>query len=95
MDENYAPGTDFVLGSQDVTQFKRRAINNEWYSKSQFLNDPIVQSRTESYDFRSTVEPIKDFRIQLSAKYKETSSYSEVYRYNGTGYETFNPLVQR
>lgn len=94
MDQNNAPGTEFVLGSQDVNQFKRQAITNDWYSKSQFLNDPIVQSRTESYDFRSTVEPIKDFRIQLSAKYKETSSYSEVYRYNGSGYETFNPLVR-
>lgn len=92
--ENNAPGTAFILGSQDINQFKRAAIANGWYSQSQFLNDPITQNRTESYDLRSTVEPFNDFRIQFSSKYKETSSYSEVYRYNGTGYETFNPLVR-
>lgn len=88
-----APGSDFILGDQDIDAYKELALRNNWYSQSEFLNAPITQTRTETYDLRSTIEPFKGFRIQLTAKYKESSSYSEVFRYTGSGYQSFNPLV--
>lgn len=91
--ENYAPGSAFILGSQDLDDYKRLALENNWMTQSQYLNDPITQSRTESYDLRSTIEPFNDFRIQFSANYKEISNYSEIYRNTGTGYQSFNPVV--
>lgn len=90
---NNAPGSAFLLGSQDLDAYKELAVQNDWLSRSTSLNDPIIQTRTENYNVKATVEPIKNFRIQLTGKYKETSSFSEVFRYNGNGYESFNPLV--
>ena len=51
MDENYAPGSEFVLRKSklsDENGFKRRALDNGWYSRSQFLNDPIVQTQEQN-----------------------------------------------
>ena len=96
-----APGSAFILGGQNLGDldivggngFKNLAVRNNWITRSTYLNDPITQSRTESYDLRSTIEPVKGFRIQLTANYKETANYSEVFRYNGTGYQSYNPVV--
>ena len=71
------PGWDFVAGLQPKISELSEAENytasdwlNEiakkgWISSSVFLNQEVAQSRAENYDGRLTVEPFKEFRIEL------------------------------
>jgi len=78
---NGAPGLGFVLGSQSPA-IKTNASQNGWLSKSPLQNNAYGQGNTTNFSLRVTVEPFKDFDIQLEAKKTRGANYSEVFRYN-------------
>ncbi|WP_246010515.1 T9SS outer membrane translocon Sov/SprA [Hymenobacter perfusus] len=65
-----APGVPFLLGRQeDLDGLFRRAYTNGWYtSESQYLNTPLSSLLTEALTLRTTLEPFRDFNIQLDAR---------------------------
>jgi cell surface protein SprA len=76
---NNAPGLAFTLGSQDPN-IRFIAAEKGWLSRSLELNIPFVQTRTKRLDFRASIEPLKDFKIQLAANFSRSDNYSEFYR---------------
>lgn len=90
---NYAPGLPFIFGSQNLDAFKAIGIENEWFTRSETNNNPILQLRKEEITVRGTVEPFKDFKIQLDANYTESTSYSEIFRQDEGEYKVFSPVL--
>lgn len=80
MDRDFnAPGWDFVLGSQNP-EIRHRAARNNWLVRNGEFTDSFEQSRTEDLNLRASIEPFKDFRIQLDASRSSISDYSEIFR---------------
>ncbi|WP_255416131.1 cell surface protein SprA [Reichenbachiella sp. MSK19-1] len=89
MDRDFAaPGWDFVLGSQDPN-IRIRAAKEEWLVKNGLFTVPFVQSRTEDINMRASIEPFKDFRIQVDAKRSNRAEYEEYYKWDSTTVNTF------
>jgi len=80
--ENYngstAPGWPFILGYQDP-RFPHRAIENGWLSKDSLLNSPYMMNYTNTFNFRSTIEPLPGFRVDLTANRSFTENMNEYY----------------
>jgi len=85
-----APGFPFILGEQDPG-IRIRAGKNGWLSESPDQNQLFTQSRTINMTARATIEPFKDFRIQVDLKRTETDSYNENYR---TDVDTLGNLIR-
>ena len=76
-----SPGWDFVFGSQD-SEIRRVAAENGWLVKNDYLNNPFIQSRSNNFQFRSTIQPLNSFRIQLDAKRIVTENFQETFRFD-------------
>ena len=65
-----APGVPFLLGKQyDLDALYNRAATDGWYTdQSQFLNTPISSLLTENLILRTSLEPFRDFNIQLEGR---------------------------
>ena len=89
---NQAPGVPFVFGVQD--DIRQTAADNGWITKSKYQNNPYTTTRAENISFRGTIEPIKQFRIEVSATRTWSESYTEFFRYNDTlgVYQSQNPM---
>jgi cell surface protein SprA len=73
-----SPGWPFVLGWQDP-RFPQRAIENGWLSKDSLLNTPFIMNHSNTWNFRSTIEPITGLRIDLTANRNYTQNQNEYY----------------
>jgi cell surface protein SprA len=73
-----APGWPFILGWQDKN-FPEKAINNNWLSRDPYINSPYTMSQTNSFNIRSTVEPLPGLRIDLTANRNYTENMNEYY----------------
>jgi len=76
-----SPGWNFIFGSQD-SEIRRIAAQNGWLVKNDFLNNPFIQSRSNNFQFRSTLQPLNFLRIQLDAKRIITENFQETFRYD-------------
>ncbi|WP_317195602.1 cell surface protein SprA [Hymenobacter sp. ISL-91] len=87
-----APGLPFILGQQqDLDGLFGKAYGNGWYTnQSQYLNAPLSSLLTEALTLRTTLEPIRDFNIQLDARRNLVRSRQVFYR-NVVNEETFEP----
>lgn len=88
-----APGWDFLFGSQ--RDIRGRALNNGWITNDPLLNQLYVNGIKEDLNFRATVEPIKDLRIELTALKSSDFNYSTTFKYvAGTNsFENLNPIT--
>ncbi|MCV9388121.1 T9SS outer membrane translocon Sov/SprA [Reichenbachiella ulvae] len=94
MDRDFAaPGWDFIMGSQDP-EIRHRAARNDWLVKNGEFSDSFEQSRTEDLNIRASIEPFKDFRIQVDAKRNNRAEYSEIHRYDADSgiFRSLSPL---
>ncbi|WP_018675287.1 cell surface protein SprA [Riemerella columbina] len=58
------PTTGFLLGSQ--ADIRRIAVENNWISKSEYLNQPYTQMNSQNITGNITLEPFKDWRIDVN-----------------------------
>ncbi|MBO0356953.1 cell surface protein SprA [Hymenobacter sp. BT186] len=65
-----APGVPFLLGRQyDLNSLYARANRNGWYTqRSDLLNTPLSALLTENLTLRTTLEPFRDFNIQVESR---------------------------
>ncbi len=93
VDQNNAPGLGFVLGSQDAG-IKDRAAANGWLAPSTVLNTAFQQNITKKFTANTTLEPFKDFRMQINWRLDRTDAYQEYYRPGAQGgpFETYSPV---
>ncbi len=99
--QNFAsngPGFDFIFGLQDP-DYRFKAARNGWVSNDPRVVSPYVQNYQEAINARGMLEPIEDFRIELSANKSYSRSYTAYFRFdpdsNGGIYRDFgNPIEQ-
>lgn len=78
-----APGLDFAFGMVG-DDYIEKARNNDWLLCNDSIATPATTSRTDNLTLRATLEPVKDFKIALSATRTKTTQKSIQYMYEGT-----------
>ncbi|TZF82326.1 cell surface protein SprA [Pedobacter sp. BS3] len=77
-----APGWGFVLGSQ--RDIRGRALTNGWITSDTLQNQYYLTSYKEEINLRSTLEPVRDLRIELTALRSRSFNYSTNFRFDNT-----------
>ncbi len=62
----FAPGFPFIFGYQDA-DFPYRAIERGWLTTDTTLNEPFLMTYSNTFNLRSTIEPVNGLRIDLTA----------------------------
>ena len=87
-----SPGWDFVGGLQPQIRNLReseygteadwlaQAAEQGWISGSVYLNQEVAQQYSERYDGRITVEPFRDFRIDIEARRDFTENHTQFFK---------------
>ena len=78
-----APGLDFAFGMVG-DDYIEKARNNDWLLCNDSIATPATTSRTDNLTLHATLEPVKDFKIDLSATRTKTMQKSIQYMYEGT-----------
>ncbi len=69
----------FIFGSQDP-QFRYTAAKRGWMSRESILNTPYLQNKTQTFSARTSVEPFRDFKVQVDVKKTKGTTYQEIFR---------------
>lgn len=90
---NNAPGYAFIFGSQK--DIRARAASENWVTKYKYLQAQFVRTYHESVNGTVGLEPVKDFRIDLTATKDFLYSHQETFKYDSTGnsYVSQNPIT--
>jgi len=83
LDEGFsAPGPGFILGQQyELESLFRLAESKGWYTdSSHLLNTPLSHLKTQNFTVRTTLEPFRNFNIQLDAKQDRSEIDEAFYR---------------
>lgn len=78
-----APGLDFAFGMVG-DDYIEKARNNDWLLCNDSIATPATTSKTDNLTLRATLEPVKDFKIDLSATRTKITQKSIQYMYEGT-----------
>lgn len=78
-----APGALFVFGGQPNIQ--RLAVDGDWLTKDTLLNTAFQQRKNQTWNFRASIEPFRDFRIDVTANRVYTHTFTEYFRADGNG----------
>lgn len=78
-----APGLGFIFGSQK--DIKYLAATSGWLTTDTLLNNPYITRETENFTFRSTVEPVRNFKIDVSADRSYSTTYTAYFKANSNG----------
>lgn len=77
-----APGLGFAFGTVGES-YVRRAADRGWLLMSDSIITPATTSATEDLQIRATLEPFRDFKIDLSATRNTNKAKSIQYMYEG------------
>ena len=84
-----APGALFLLGHQNTdiwgnrtSDFALYAANKGWLVQQPYLNQQYTESFTENFNVRLNVEPIKHFKIELTANRSTSRNEQSFFRYD-------------
>ncbi len=75
-----APGLGYVFGLENDIRYQ--AGVNGWLSKDSAQNQMSVNKYSNDLNIRATLEPVKDFRIELSASRTSTQSSEDYYKWS-------------
>ena len=75
-----SPGLPFVFGSQNDLRYT--AANKGWLTRDTTLNSMYRTNRSINLTLRSTLEPFKKFRIELTANKTYSNNSSEYFRWD-------------
>tara|TARA_B100001250_G_scaffold125539_2_gene106769 strand:+ start:19684 stop:26826 length:7143 start_codon:yes stop_codon:yes gene_type:complete len=86
-----SPGLPFAFGSQK--DIRPKAGRNGWITTSTSLNTMYKTNSSVNLTLRSTVEPIKQFRIELTANKTSSNNYTEYFRWDDEidNFNSFSP----
>ena len=82
-----SPGLDFAFGLIGDSYIEK-AKNRGWLLMADSVATPATTNKTEDLQLRATLEPVKNFKIDLSASRSITTAKSVQYMYTG------NPTTQ-
>ncbi|MBS1530918.1 MAG: cell surface protein SprA, partial [Bacteroidetes bacterium] len=93
-DFNYnAPGIGFLLGSQ--ADLRQQAATHGWITTDTLQNQLYIQSLQQDIHLKSSLEPFKDWKIDLIAFRTQDHSYQSNFKYlpaNGD-FENLTPTI--
>lgn len=78
----FAPGLDFAFGMQGDS-YIAKAKRNNWLIDNDSVVDPATSNALEDLQIRVTLEPFKDFKIDLNASRTVNKSRSIQYQFDG------------
>ncbi len=89
-DENLeSPGLLFLIGHQNTdvfgdknSDFAMDAAANGWLVQAPYLNQQYTESFTENFNVRVNLEPIKHFKIELTANRSTSRNHQSFFRYD-------------
>ena len=82
-----APGLDFAFGFTGDS-YLEKARENGWLLSNDDIATPATTNRTEDLQLRATLEPVRNFKIDLNASRSQNTAKSIQYMYAG------NPTTQ-
>lgn len=89
--KNAAPGAAFVFGIPDA-DFARKAAERGWLSSDSSVQDAYKLTRSETWNYRVTLEPFPYMRIEVSGNRVFSKNRSEFYRQLADGrFHSVNP----
>ena len=87
-----SPGWGFVFGLQD--DIREQASKNGWITTNPNLNSAYATKHTKTLNVRSTIEPFKNLRVELTARRSYSESHSEYYKADTLGnFNSFSPMT--
>lgn len=91
---SFAPGMPFLMGWQDYG-FAEKAASSGWITIDSTLNMPYQFTESERINFRATVEPLPDLRIDITADRSFSLNKTEFYNYDfGSGEFNANSFTE-
>ena len=85
-----APGLPFLFGDQ--ADIRPLAIDHEWITKDTTLNSLYHTTFTQNLNVKATLEPIPNFKIDLTADRNYSLNHQEYFRADASGnYQSFSP----
>ena len=78
VNNNFAPGLPFIFGYQDE-DFAWKSIRRDWLTTDTTLNEPFMMSHNNTFNLRTTIEPIAGLRIDLNAGRTFVENMQEYY----------------
>jgi cell surface protein SprA len=80
-----APGWEYIAGFRPSDAWLDDAATQGWITNNIFLNQQFLSSYTENVDARLTIEPFKEFRIEMEATRAYSENYSEFFKVQEVG----------
>jgi cell surface protein SprA len=77
-----APGLGFVFGNQ--SDIRARALANGWLTTDELQNQLYINSLREELQLTSTIEPIRDLRVTLTAARSRNLNYTTNFKYDSS-----------
>ena len=89
--QSMAPGIPFALGAQNI-DIRELSSQGGWLTNNTQLNQFFKLTNNETVNLRGTLEPIKGFRVELTANRTKTNSTQEIFRFDDqiNDYNSFN-----
>ncbi len=78
----YAPGLDFAFGLTDDS-YLAKAHKRNWLLRNDSIAAQATSTAAEDLQARATLEPFKDFKIDLNASWTRNNSNSIQFMYDG------------
>lgn len=75
-----APGWAFVAGVQPRSSWLDEAAANGWITQRPELNQQVMRNYTQNIDAGITVEPFRDFRVEVTANRQYTRNSTELFK---------------
>lgn len=76
-----APGLPFLAGFQN-DNFRYEAAENGWLTLDTSINSLFMTTRTENLSIQANIEPVRDFKINVTMTRRMTNNMQEVFKYN-------------
>lgn len=85
-----SPGWDYVFGAQN--DIVKQAQLKEWITKDSLFNSPYMVKYNQNINARATIEPFKDFKIELTANRTYTENKTAYIKADSNGvYTEYTP----
>lgn len=80
-----SPGIEYIAGFRPSDSWLDDAAANNWITDNIYLNQQVLGSYSENIDARLTIEPFKDFRIEVDASRNFSENHSEFFKVQTPG----------
>lgn len=84
-----APGYDFTFGFFKSDNFEEEVFENNWMLSNETSSNPIVRTRTQNFQLRSTIEPFTGIKIDLNAAWMKNRTDDKYFIIDSTGRHSF------